>query len=52
VPYLTSLIRPDNARSMRVAERLGMRPLRSDVLFEIPVVVYSIERDTSVHQLT
>ena len=44
VPYLTALIRPDNARSIRVAERLGMRPLRPDVLLDIPVVVYALER--------
>jgi RimJ/RimL family protein N-acetyltransferase len=44
VPYLTALIRPDNARSIRVAERLGMRPLRPDVLVEIPVVVYVLDR--------
>jgi RimJ/RimL family protein N-acetyltransferase len=44
LPYLTAMIRPDNARSIRVAERLGMAPLRSDVLLDIPVVVYSIGR--------
>jgi RimJ/RimL family protein N-acetyltransferase len=44
VPYLTAMIRPDNGRSIRVAERLGMAPLRSDVLFELPVTVYSIDR--------
>jgi RimJ/RimL family protein N-acetyltransferase len=50
VPYLTALIRPDNARSIRVAERLGMSPLRPEVLLEIPVVVYAIERGASGHQ--
>jgi RimJ/RimL family protein N-acetyltransferase len=44
VPYLTAMIRPDNDRSIRVAERLGMCPLRNDALFDIPVVVYSVER--------
>jgi RimJ/RimL family protein N-acetyltransferase len=48
--YLTAMIRPDNDRSVRVAERLGMRLLRPDVLLDIPVVVYVIERNTSVHQ--
>ncbi len=44
--YLTAMIRPDNARSIRVAERLGMTPLRDDVLLDIPVIVYSINRDS------
>jgi RimJ/RimL family protein N-acetyltransferase len=44
LPYLTSLIVPDNVRSINVAKRLGMRPLRRDVLMELPVVVYSIDR--------
>jgi RimJ/RimL family protein N-acetyltransferase len=43
VPYLTAMIVPDNDRSIRVAERLGMAPLRSDLLMELPVVVYAIE---------
>jgi RimJ/RimL family protein N-acetyltransferase len=51
LPYLTALIRPDNDRSIRVAERLGMRALRPDVLFDLPVVVYSLERGySSEHQ--
>jgi RimJ/RimL family protein N-acetyltransferase len=44
VPYLTAMILPDNHRSIGVAERLGMTPLRSDLLMELPVVVYAIER--------
>jgi RimJ/RimL family protein N-acetyltransferase len=44
-PYLTAMIRPDNLRSIRVAERLGMTPLRADVLLDEPVVVYSISRE-------
>jgi RimJ/RimL family protein N-acetyltransferase len=44
VPYLTAMIQPDNERSIGVAERLGMRPLRPDVLLDIPVVVYALER--------
>jgi RimJ/RimL family protein N-acetyltransferase len=43
-PYLTAMIRPDNARSIRVAERLGMTPLRPDTLVDIPVVVYELRR--------
>jgi len=45
VPYLTAMISPGNARSIRVAERLGMSPIREDVLLEEPVVVYALERD-------
>ena len=45
-PYLTAMIRPENARSIRVAERLGMSPLREDLLFDIPVVVHSVDRAT------
>jgi RimJ/RimL family protein N-acetyltransferase len=40
VPYLTAMIRPENHRSIRVAERLEMTPLRSDVLLGAPVTVY------------
>jgi RimJ/RimL family protein N-acetyltransferase len=42
LPYLTAMIRPDNARSIRVAERLGMTPLRRDALLGTPVVVYCV----------
>jgi RimJ/RimL family protein N-acetyltransferase len=44
VPYLTAMIVPDNHRSIAVAKRLGMEPLRSDALMDLPVVVYAIER--------
>lgn len=44
VPYLTAMIEPTNTRSLRVAERLGMRPLRDDVLVDLPVTVYFTER--------
>jgi len=44
VPYLTAMIVPDNERSIGVATRLGMQPIRSDVLMELPVVVYAIGR--------
>lgn len=39
--YITAMIRPDNPRSIAVAERLGMRPLRPDVLMGEPVTVYA-----------
>ncbi len=45
-PYLTAMIRPENARSVRVAERLGMTLLRDDSLFDVTVVVHFVERGT------
>jgi RimJ/RimL family protein N-acetyltransferase len=45
VPYLTAFIQPHNARSIAVAQRLGMTPLREDVLNEIPCVVYALSRE-------
>jgi RimJ/RimL family protein N-acetyltransferase len=45
-PYMTAMIRPDNAPSMRVAERLGMTVLRDDLLSDRPVVVYAVTRET------
>jgi RimJ/RimL family protein N-acetyltransferase len=44
MPYLTAMISPGNDRSIQVAERLGMSPLREDVLLDEPVVVYALER--------
>ena len=44
MPYLTAMILPDNHRSIGVARRLGMAPLRSDWLMELPIVVYAIDR--------
>jgi RimJ/RimL family protein N-acetyltransferase len=41
IPYVIALIRPDNAPSIAVAERLGMAPIREDDLFGVPVIVYS-----------
>jgi hypothetical protein len=43
VPYLTAMINPDNHASARLAHRLGMAPLREDVLLGDPVVVYGID---------
>jgi RimJ/RimL family protein N-acetyltransferase len=45
VPYFTAMIHPDNHASIRLARRLGMEPLRSDVLRGDPVVVFSLDRD-------
>ena len=44
VPYITAMIMPDNRPSLRVAERLGMTPLRTDVLNDLAVIVHSIVR--------
>ena len=41
---LISLIRPENVRSARVAERLGFRPLRDAELNGHRVTVFQIER--------
>jgi len=43
-PYFTAMIDPDNERSIRVARRLGLSPLRRDVLAGVPVVVYAVAR--------
>jgi RimJ/RimL family protein N-acetyltransferase len=42
LPYVTSMIRPDNGPSIAVAERLGMEPLREDELLGVGVTVYAI----------
>jgi RimJ/RimL family protein N-acetyltransferase len=44
VPYLTAMILSDNVRSLRVAARLGMTPLREDVLLDLPVIVHALDR--------
>ena len=45
VPYITAMIRPDNGRSLAVARRLGMTPIRDEVVVGIPVIVHAIERE-------
>jgi RimJ/RimL family protein N-acetyltransferase len=45
VPRLTAMIRPDNQRSIAVAQRIRMSRLRPDVLLGEPVTVYSISRE-------
>ncbi len=45
LPYVTAMVRPDNSRSLAVARRLGMRPIRDDVLHEVPVVVNAVRRE-------
>jgi hypothetical protein len=44
VPYLTAMIDPENDASIRL-RRLGMAPLRSDVLLGDAVVVFSLKCD-------
>ena len=44
VPYLIALIEPANARSIRVAERLGMTPVRREVVYDREMVVYAAAR--------
>lgn len=44
VPYVTAMIRPDNSRSQAVARRLGLAPLREDVVVGIPVTVHAVDR--------
>jgi RimJ/RimL family protein N-acetyltransferase len=43
--YLISLIEPGNYRSIQVAARLRMTPLRSEVFLDRPTIVHSIDRD-------
>jgi len=45
LPYVVSLIAPDNGASIRVAQRLGMNVLRDDILNGKSVVVYSVTAD-------
>lgn len=45
-PYLTAMIRAENTRSIRVAHRLRMTRLRDDRLFDVAVVVHSVDRAT------
>jgi RimJ/RimL family protein N-acetyltransferase len=45
LPYITAMIQPENTASARVAERLGMRPIRNDMLLGEHVVVHAIGRE-------
>ena len=44
LPYVTAMVRPDNSRSLGVARRLGLRPIRDDVLHGLPVIVHAVDR--------
>lgn len=44
LPYITAMIHADNERSNAVARRLGMSPLRTDILMGDEVVVHSLNR--------
>ncbi len=46
--YLTAMVNAGNTRSIRVAERLGLSPLRNDLLLGDPVVVYRLQRDEPI----
>lgn len=41
--FVTAMIHPDNAASVRVAERLGFTPRREDLLFGRPVTVWGLD---------
>jgi RimJ/RimL family protein N-acetyltransferase len=41
LPYVTAMIRPDNAPSLAVAERLGLSPMREDELLGAAVIVHA-----------
>ena len=43
-PATTAMVNAANLRSIRVAERLGLTPVRKDMLLDNPVVVYAIPR--------
>jgi RimJ/RimL family protein N-acetyltransferase len=45
LPYVTAMIRPDNAPSLAVAKRLGLSPVREDELLGVPVIVHAISRE-------
>ncbi len=45
LPYVTAMIAPDNGASTAVARRLGMTPLREDVLHGEPIVVHALRRE-------
>ena len=45
VDYVTADIAPGNANSIAVAGRLGMTPLREDLLHGVPVVVHAVRRE-------
>lgn len=44
LPYVTAMIRPDNAPSLAVAKRLGLTPMREDELLGVAVTVYVARR--------
>jgi RimJ/RimL family protein N-acetyltransferase len=45
VPCVSAMIHPENTRSIKLVERLGMTPLRAEVLLEDSVLVYGITRE-------
>ncbi len=45
LPYITAMIRPDNERSIAVAQRLGLDAIRQDELFGEPLIVHAVRRE-------
>ncbi len=44
IDHIISVIQPENARSIRVAEKVGERFERADVVNDLPVHIYGISR--------
>jgi RimJ/RimL family protein N-acetyltransferase len=45
LPFLSAMIHPENTRSIKLVERLGMTPLRTEFRLEDSVVVYGVSRE-------
>ena len=45
LPRLIALIHPHHSASLRVAEKIGMRPERETVVDDYPCVIYAVERE-------
>jgi RimJ/RimL family protein N-acetyltransferase len=50
IRYLIALIEPGNVRSIAVAKRLGMTPLRTDAFLDRSMIVHSVDRDKWLRQ--
>lgn len=44
IDYVTAMIQPENTASIAIAQRLGFTVLREDVLDDVPVLVYALQR--------
>jgi RimJ/RimL family protein N-acetyltransferase len=45
LPFLLAMIHPENTRSIKLVERLGMTPLRTEFRLDDSVVVYGVSRE-------